>query len=80
MPDSQNNKPDFEQSMARLDEITRALESGSLPLAESLKLYEEGVSLINVCSGLLENAEMKIKLLQKTADGMTEKELKPDDD
>ena len=80
MPDSQIKAPDFERSMARLDEIVRSLELGSLPLAESLKLYEEGVSLINSCEKLLENAEMKIKLLQRTADGMAEKDISPGDD
>ena len=40
----------FEAAMERLEEITRLLESGSEGLDESLKLYEEGVSLIRLCT------------------------------
>ena len=80
MPDNDAKRPDFEQSAARLEEVIRALESGRASLAESLKLYEEGVSLINICSGLLDSAEKKIKILQKTSGGtMEEKDFKADD-
>ena len=40
----------FEEAMERLEEITRILESGSEGLDQSLKLYEEGVSLIRLCT------------------------------
>ena len=33
-------KPEFEQSLARLEEIVRHLEKGDLPLSESLCLFE----------------------------------------
>ena len=55
--------------MARLEEILRALESGSEGLDASLKLYEEGISLIRACSEKLENAEQSVKILQMQADG-----------
>ena len=59
----------FEDAMARLEEILRALESGSEGLDASLKLYEEGISLIRACSEKLENAEQSVKILQMQADG-----------
>lgn len=85
MPENETNmapeakQPDFEQSAARLEEIIRALESGRAPLAESLRLYEEGVSLINTCSALLDGAEKKIKILQRTSGGMTEEDFNRND-
>ena len=62
----------FEESMARLEEIVRTLESGNTTLDESLKLYEEGISLVRVCSSKLDDAEKKIKLLNVTADGVVD--------
>lgn len=61
----------FEESMTRLEEVVRILESGSATLDESLKLYEEGISLVRTCSLKLDQAEKKIKLLntaEKNAD------------
>lgn len=55
--------------MARLEEILHTLESGSEGLDNSLKLYEEGISLIRACSEKLESAEQSVKVLQMQADG-----------
>ena len=56
--------------MERLEEITRILESGAEGLDESLKLYEEGVSLIRLCTQKLETAEQSVKVLQMREDGI----------
>ena len=56
--------------MERLEEITRLLESGAEGLDESLKLYEEGVSLIRLCTQKLENAEQSVRVLQMREDGI----------
>lgn len=61
----------FEAAMERLEEIARLLESGSKGLDESLKLYEEGVSLIRLCTQKLENAEQSVKILQMSEEGVT---------
>ncbi|MBO7273348.1 MAG: exodeoxyribonuclease VII small subunit [Clostridia bacterium] len=60
----------FEAAMERLEEITRLLESGSEGLDESLKLYEEGVSLIRLCTQKLESAEQSVKVLQMGEEGI----------
>ena len=60
----------FEAAMERLEEITRLLESGSEGLDHSLKLYEEGVSLIRLCTQKLESAEQSVKVLQLREDGI----------
>ena len=59
----------FEESMARLEEIVRALESGEESLEQSLKWYEEGIALIRSCNAQLEKAEQKVKMLQMQSDG-----------
>ena len=61
----------FEAAMERLEEITRLLESGSEGLDESLKLYEEGVSLIRLCTQKLETAEQSVKVLQMSEEEIT---------
>ena len=68
----------FEEALARLEEIVRALESGSAPLDESLALFEEGVGLVKLCNARLDSAEQKVRLLSKNPDGtVTEGDLPP---
>ena len=50
----------YEQAMERLSAITERLEDESLPLEESLKLYEEASALVRLCSKYLDTAEQKI--------------------
>ena len=59
------NKFVFEEGMARLEEIVKALEKGDAQLDKSLALFEEGMKLIKDCGEALEKAENKIKLLTK---------------
>lgn len=59
----------FETALARLDEIVSAMENGQTMLDESLSLYEEGIALIQFCSRSLDDAEQKVKLLQKGENG-----------
>lgn len=67
-----NKKLSFEESLKRLDEIVRLLERGEAPLAESLKLFEEGTALASVCSKTLDEAEQKVVKLRKGQDGSPE--------
>lgn len=64
-----DEKLTFEQSLKRLEEIVRALESGDTPLEESIALFEEGVKLSGYCNTLLETAEQKVTVLTKNASG-----------
>ena len=68
----QNNDIAFETALARLEEIVRALDGGAAPLDESLALFEEGVKLVKLCSGKLDAAEQKVKILVRGEDGNTE--------
>jgi len=62
-------KPDFERSLARLEEVVRRLESPQLSLDEAMRLFEEGVALSRECQKQLEEAEGKVEILLKKADG-----------
>ncbi len=62
-------KPDFEKSLARLEEVVRRLESPQLSLDDAMKLFEEGVSLSRECQKQLEDAEGRVEILLKKADG-----------
>ena len=69
------DKYTFEAGLARLEQIVRKLESGNTPLDEALELYEEGVALVKKCTGELENAEKKIKILIASPSGITEEDF-----
>ena len=62
-------KPDFERSLARLEEVVRKLESPQLALDDAMKLFEEGVQLSRECQKQLEEAEGRVEILLKKADG-----------
>jgi exodeoxyribonuclease VII small subunit len=61
-------RPDFERSLARLEEVVRQLESPQLSLDEAMKLFEEGVALSRECQKQLEEAEGRVEILLKKAD------------
>jgi exodeoxyribonuclease VII small subunit len=54
----------FEQAFAELEESVRTLERGDLPLEESLALYERGQELSAYCAKLLDEAELKVQLVE----------------
>jgi exodeoxyribonuclease VII small subunit len=62
-------KPEFERSLARLEEIVRKLENTNLSLDEAMKLFEEGVVLSRDCQKQLEQAEGRVEILMKKAGG-----------
>ena len=59
----------FEVALARLEAVVARLESGELTLAESLRTFEEGVSLSRQCAERLDQAEARIERLIRTTDG-----------
>ena len=59
----------FEESMKRLDEIVKALESGQTSLDDSLTLYEEGIQLVKACEMKLKEVELKaVKLIDDSGE------------
>jgi exodeoxyribonuclease VII small subunit len=53
----------FEQALAELERIVRDLEDGRTGLEDSLRRYEQGVSLLKRCHGQLQQAEQRINEL-----------------
>ncbi len=64
----------FEAALARLEETVRLLESGNVPLDDSLALFEEGIALVRLCNGKLDNAEQKVVKLKLMSDGSATEE------
>ena len=65
---NQKNKT-FEESMARLEQIVRAMERGDVALEESLKLFQEGTDLVRNCQKLLDEAQLQVKMIMTAPDG-----------
>ena len=59
----------FEQNLARLEQIVRAMERGDVVLEESLKLFQEGTELVQICGDILDKAELQVKKIVVAADG-----------
>lgn len=55
--------PTFEESLRLLEQIVDTLERGSPGLTESLAKYEQGVRLLALCHGALDQAEQSVSLL-----------------
>ena len=69
MADIKANEYSLESAMKRLDEVVEKLSGENISLEESLALYEEGVSLVKVCTVRLADAERKINMLKMSSDG-----------
>jgi exodeoxyribonuclease VII small subunit len=69
---SVDQKLSFEQSLQRLEQVVRELETGDLSLDTALALFQEGVMLSRSCSGQLDHAEARIeKLLEQGGEIVT---------
>ncbi len=75
MTDHPNPAPDelstlsFEDALRALEGIVRRLESGDVPLDESISLYAQGEALRKQCAGRLADAEARIAKLTLDASG-----------
>ncbi len=61
----------FEEMMKNLEGIVQDLESGEIPLEDSLKKYEEGVKLLKLCRKRLDETKRKVELLVKKGGKLT---------
>ncbi|MCY4064141.1 MAG: exodeoxyribonuclease VII small subunit [Chloroflexi bacterium] len=55
----------YEEAYDELEALVARMESGELPLEKSVALYERGQKLSAHCQALLEDAELKIKLVDE---------------
>ncbi len=53
----------YEQAFAELEEIVYGLETNEKPLEEAITLFERGQALAKHCAALLDQAELRVRLL-----------------
>lgn len=58
----------YEQAREELAEIVRKLETGSVPLSESMALWERGEQLAQICQSWLDGAKARIDTARKSTD------------
>lgn len=61
----------FEEMMDKLEKIVDDLESGEMPLDDSLKKYEEGVKLLRLCRKRLDETKRKVEMVVKKGGKLT---------
>ncbi len=54
----------LEESLGRIEEIIRELEKQEISLADSLRLYKEGVELVSFCQDAITGVEKEIEILE----------------
>ena len=59
----------FETALRALEEVVRRLESGDVPLDESISLYERGEALRRHCQSRIDAAQARIEKIVVGADG-----------
>ena len=60
------DKLSFEQALEQLSSLVTQLESGELPLEESVAAFEKGVKLSRRCEALLDEAEQRLQVLNNS--------------
>ncbi|MDR1935477.1 MAG: exodeoxyribonuclease VII small subunit [Candidatus Accumulibacter sp.] len=55
----------FETALAEIEQIVQDMESGRLPLEESILAYRRGSELLRHCQGQLGEAERRIQMFEK---------------
>lgn len=59
--DTDISQLNFEQALVALEEVVQQLESGNVPLDQSITLYERGENLRKLCQARLDDAQARIE-------------------
>ena len=59
----------FEQALRALEDVVHKLESGDVPLDDSISLYERGEALRKHCQARLDAAQARIERIVQGPDG-----------
>jgi exodeoxyribonuclease VII small subunit len=65
MSETVESPPSFEAALAELETLVTRMESGDLPLAESLAAYKRGAELLACCQAALRDAQQQVQVLEK---------------
>jgi exodeoxyribonuclease VII small subunit len=69
----------FDDALAELQRTVAELEQGGQPLERALALHERGAALIEHCSRLLGEAELRMKQLVARSSGVEAVDVRPED-
>ena len=63
---AQNDTLDFESALLALEAIVSQMESGNLPLEQSIDAYKRGAVLLQTCQKSLSDAEQQVRILTES--------------
>jgi exodeoxyribonuclease VII small subunit len=69
MAETAVGKLSFEDAIAELEQVVNRLDSGDVPLDESIRLYERGAALKAHCERKLDAADAKVRQITLDAQG-----------
>jgi exodeoxyribonuclease VII small subunit len=69
---SKKNSASYEASIERLNHIVQQLDTEETSLEDSMKLYDEGIQIVETCVKQLSEAQSRIKELRLRSDGVFE--------
>ncbi len=64
---AKNQPSSFEAAMTELERIVAEMESGQMPLAQSLAAYKHGAELLQYCQAALTDAQQQVQILENGA-------------
>ena len=62
---SKQSAPSFEKALKELEGIVAQMETGQLPLEQSLQAYQRGSELLQFCQKSLAGIEQQVRLLNE---------------
>ncbi len=75
----ENQEFDFEKALSELEQLVERMETGELPLEETLKQFERGIELGQRCQAALESAEQKVQMLIRKSGGDEIADFEPEE-
>jgi exodeoxyribonuclease VII small subunit len=79
MSPNEDPLPEFEKALAELEALVEKLESGDLPLDQSLADFRRGVELTRQCQTVLDQARQTVEQLLEPEDEASATPFVPDD-
>ncbi len=70
----------FEELLEELEDKTKNLEQGALPLEEAISTYEQAMVLLLDCRGRLDGAEKQLVLLKEKSGRFTTENMGGEED
>ena len=69
-----DKKLSFEETVSALEDIIRKMESGNMPLEESIEYFKKGTELIKKCDDMLNEYEKIITVVTPDGEGGVKEE------